>query len=101
MSASWQAVVLVGIGAVAFKAAGPLVIGGRALPSRVSGLVGALAPALLGALVATQVFAGQRALTVDARAAGLLVAAGLIAARAPVLVAVLGAAVATGLARAV
>lgn len=101
MSASWQAVAMVGFGAIVFKAAGPLVIGGRTLPPRVSGLVGALAPAILGALVATQVFAAERALTVDARALGLLVAAGLVGLRAPVLVVVLGAAVATGLARSV
>lgn len=101
MSPAWQAVLLVGAGAVMFKAAGPVAIGGRALPQRVSGLVGALAPALLGALVATQVFAGDRELVLDARAAGLGVAGVLVVLRAPVLLVVAGAAVATALARAV
>lgn len=59
-----------------------------------------LAPAVLAALVATQVFDGGRALVLDERAAGLLAAGALLAARAPALAAVAGAAVVTAILRA-
>ncbi|MBA4180472.1 MAG: branched-chain amino acid ABC transporter [Anaerolinea sp.] len=91
---------LVGLGAILFKAAGPVALGGRQLPARLSGLVGALAPALLAALIVTQVFGGDSELVLDARAAGLGAAAVLIAVRAPILAVVIGAAAVTALARA-
>ncbi len=100
MSDVWRAVILVGVGAMVCKAAGPVVIGGRQLPERVQGLVGTLAPALLAALVATQVFGGDHELVLDARALGLAAAAVGIAARAPILMVVIAAAVVTALARA-
>jgi uncharacterized membrane protein len=100
MSAAWQTVVLVGIGAMLFKAAGPVALGGRPLPPRVAGIVSALAPALLAALIATQIFAGDRELVLDARVFGLLAAATLIVLRAPILAVVVAAAVATAVARA-
>lgn len=100
MSDIWRAVILVGIAAVVFKSAGPVAIGGHQLPARIQGLVGTLAPALLAALIATQVFGGNRALVLDERALGLAAAALLIVARAPLLVVVVAAAAVTGLARA-
>lgn len=96
-----MAVVLVGLGTIAIKAAGPVAIGGRSLPPRVMGLVSALAPALLAALVATQVFGGDRELVVDERVLGIGVAGLLIVLRVPVLGVVVAAAVVTALARAV
>lgn len=99
MSSTWITVLLLGLATAAIKAAGPVVIGGRALPPRAMALVGMLAPALLAALVATQVFGGDRALVLDVRVLGLLAAVALIAVRAPVLVVVAGAAVVTAFAR--
>ena len=99
MSDIWRAVLLVGVGAIVCKAAGPVALGGRRLPARVQGLVGTLAPALLAALVATQIFGGERELVLDERALGLAAAAVLIVVRAPILMVVVGAAAATGLAR--
>lgn len=99
MSEPWTVVLLVGVGAMLLKAAGPVAIGGRALPARLAGLVSALAPALLAALVVTQLFAGDREIVVDARAAGLVAAVALILLRAPVLLVVVGAAAATAVAR--
>ncbi len=96
-----MAVVLVGLGTIAIKAAGPVAIGGRTLPPRVMGLVSALAPALLAALVATQVFGGDHKLVVDERVLGIGVAGLLIVLRVPVLGVVVAAAVVTALARAV
>jgi branched-subunit amino acid transport protein len=64
--------------------------------------IGALLPvALLSALVATQTFTTGQELTLDARAAGLAVAAAAVLLRAPFLVVVVGAAGATALVRAV
>lgn len=101
MSDIWRAVIMVGLGAVVFKAAGPVAIGGRQLPGRVQGLVATLAPALLAALVATQIFGGDQQLVLDERALGLAAAAVLIVVRAPILAVVVAAAAVTGIARAV
>ncbi len=101
MSNVWVALTATGIGSIAFRAIGPVVIGGRELPQRAVGLVSMLAPALLAALVATNVFAGDRELVLDARVVGLAASAVLVAFRAPVLLVIVVAAAATALARAV
>jgi uncharacterized membrane protein len=99
MSESWAIVLAVGIGTMAIKAAGPVLLGGRPLPVRVQRVVALLAPALLAALVATTAFASGNDLVLDARAVGLGVAAVLIALRAPILVVVIAAAAAAALVR--
>jgi branched-subunit amino acid transport protein len=96
----WIAVVLVGAATVALKAAGPVLLGDRELPSRVRVLVGLLAPALLAALVVTQTLASGRQVVVDARLAGVAAAAISLRLRVPILVAVLVAAVVTAAIRA-
>lgn len=101
LSDTWAAVALVGLAAMLFKATGPVLVGGRELPPRALGLVSALAPALLAAFVVTGTFAGDRELVFDARALGLLAAGLCVALRAPLLAAVVAAAVVTALARAV
>ena len=58
----------------AIKAAGPVALGGRALPGWFSRVVALLAPALLAALVATHVFAAGDRLDVGARTVGVAVA---------------------------
>jgi branched-subunit amino acid transport protein len=88
VSRVWLALVLVGTATVAFKAAGPVLLGGRELPPRLRALVGLLAPALLAALVVTQTLASDRHVVVDARLAGVCVAAIALRLRAPVLLAV-------------
>ncbi len=99
MTDVWLAVLIVGCGAIIFKAAGPVVIGGRELPVRAIQLVGALAPALLAAFVVTGTFSTNQDLTLDARALGLAAAAICIALRAPLLAAVVAAAAVTALTR--
>jgi uncharacterized membrane protein len=99
VSAAWTAVIVVGAGTVALKAAGPVMLGGRPLPPRAGALLAMLAPALLAALVVTQAFADGRHLVLDARAAGLGAAAVAVALRAPLLAVVVVAAVATALVR--
>jgi uncharacterized membrane protein len=99
MSDVWAAVLLVGAGTVLLKAAGPVVLGGRAVPAPVARILDALAPAVLAALVVTQLVAGDRELVLDERLGGIAVAAVTIALRAPILVTVFVAAVATALLR--
>jgi branched-subunit amino acid transport protein len=91
-----------GLAVVTFliKAAGPVVFGGRELPDVFARVVPLLAPALLAALVVVETFGGiGRSLTLDARAAGLAVAAVALWRRVPLLVCVVLAAVATALVR--
>jgi branched-subunit amino acid transport protein len=100
MTAVWITVVVVGVATIALKAVGPVVLGGRSLPPRLMGVIELLAPALLAALVVTQVFANEQRLVIDARAVGLAAAAAALLLRAPILVVVVAAAAATALVRA-
>ena len=100
MSQAWLVVGLVGAGTIAIKAIGPVLLGGRPLPERLSSVIELLAPALLGALVAVQTFGNGQALAVDERVFGVAVAAIAIWRRAPLLLVVVLATVATALARA-
>ena len=99
MSEVWLVVILVGVVTMLFKAAGPVLLGDRELPTRAFDVVTLLAPAVLAALVAVNVFAGDRELVLDARAVGIAVAIGALLLRAPLLVVVFAAALATALAR--
>ena len=99
MSDAWVVVLAVGLGTIAIKASGPVLLGGRPLPDRVQGVVALLAPALLAALVATNTFGSGQRLVVDARLIGVGVAALAIALRAPILVVVVVAATAAAIAR--
>ena len=95
MSDVWLAVVVVGAATVLLKATGPVLLGGRELPPRVNALVVLLAPAVLAALVVTQVVGGDRELVFDARLVGLGAAGAAIALRAPLVAVVVIAAAAT------
>jgi branched-subunit amino acid transport protein len=99
MSESWVIVLAVGVGTIAIKAAGPVLMGGRPLPDRLQAVVGLLAPALLAALVATNTLGADQRLVIDARLLGVALAAGAIALRAPVLFVVIVAAAAAAVAR--
>lgn len=61
----------------AIKAAGPIALGGRELPTWFTSVVILLSPALLAALVATQAFAQGDHLALDADTAGVA-AGGLV-----------------------
>ncbi len=101
MSRAWVLVVVVGAATLTFKALGPVIIGGRALPATVSRVVALLAPTLLAALVVVSTFATGRELVVDARVAGMAAAVTALALRAPILVVVVSAAVVAALVRAI
>jgi branched-subunit amino acid transport protein len=100
VSAVWLAVVVVGVATVLLKATGPVLLGGRELSPHVNALVVLLAPAVLAALVVTQVVGGDRELVFDARLVGLGAAVAAIVLRAPLIVVVVAAAAATAAARA-
>ena len=97
---TWWGICLAALGCYALKVAGlsvPPSVLERPLVARVAEL---MPVALLAALVAVQVAATDvGSLTLDARAVGILVAVGLLSARAPFLVVVFGAALAAALVR--
>jgi len=95
----WPVVLVVGVATVAFKSAGPVLLGRRSLPPALAGVVGLLGPVLLAALVVTQTVGGDNRLVLDARLAGVGAAAIAIAMRAPLPAVVVVAAAATALVR--
>ena len=101
MTEVWVTIVALALATAALKLFGPLALGGRSLPARAFAVVELLASALLAALVVVETFGQGRSLTLDARALGVAFAAVAMRLRAPVTVAVLGAAVVAALARAV
>ena len=72
---SVYALTIAGCAAVtaAIKSIGPVVLGGRELPTWFTSVVILLSPALLAALVATQVFAEGDRLALEADTAGVAV----------------------------
>ena len=100
MSAGWVVIAVVGAATLLFKAAGPVFIGGRELPPRALGLVEVLAPAMLAALVVTQLVGGDRELVIDGpRLLGVAVAGLAIWLRAPLIAVIVVAGAVAGLAR--
>lgn len=99
MSDAWIAIGAVGAATIALKAVGPVLLGGKPLPEHLTGVVALLAPALLAALVVTQVAGGDEEIVLDARLVGLGAAVVAILMRAPLLAVVVTAAAATAVAR--
>jgi branched chain amino acid efflux pump len=99
VTAGWIVTIGLGAATVLIKGVGPVLLGGRPLPPRVLAVLRLLAPALLAALVVTQVFASGQALSVDARTAGLAAAVIALLLRAPTLVVIGSAAAVTALIR--
>ncbi len=100
MSTTWLVVALVGAFTIAFKAAGPVLLAGRELPARLTNAFELLGPSLLAALVVTQAVGGKEGIVLDARLVGLGAAIVAIRLRAPLIVAIVAAALTTALVRA-
>jgi branched-subunit amino acid transport protein len=97
VSSTWLVIVLVGAATIVIKGVGPVFLAGRELPGTLSALLFLLAPALLGALVVTQLVAGDREIVLDERLVGIAAAAVGILLRLPILaVVVIAAAVTAG-----
>ncbi|OAR23184.1 hypothetical protein A8W25_27155 [Streptomyces sp. ERV7] len=95
----WTAVGAVAVLGFALKGIGPALLGGRELPPRTRSMLAQLAPALLAGFVVVAV-AGRDWAAVDGTVlGGLAVALVLRLGRAPLLVAMLGAVLATALLR--
>jgi branched-subunit amino acid transport protein len=99
MSDVWLTVLLIGAFTIAFKASGPVLLGGRELPSRLAGAFELLAPALLAALVVTQAVGEDGELVADQRLVGVGVAAVAVWLKAPLIIVMLLAAASTALVR--
>lgn len=96
----WQIILLASIAVLAIKLLGyvvPASLIQKPMPSRIAGL---LTVALLSALIVVQTLGAGQAIVVDARVPAVLVAAALLAVRAPFIVVVAAAAVTAALLRA-
>lgn len=96
---SWLLVLLLAAGAYAFKVLGLVVLGGRHVPPRVERCLALVPAALLTALVVKDTFSTGAELVVDARAAGVGVAAVAAWRRAPLVVVIALGALVTALVR--
>jgi branched chain amino acid efflux pump len=97
---SWWVIIVLAAGAYGFKVGGLVLLGGATLPERLVRCVALLPAALLAALIVVGTFAADRSLVLDARAAGVGVAAFAAWRRAPFPVVIVLAAVVTAAVRA-
>lgn len=98
---SWTPILLAAVGCALLKQAGWSLPRHWLERERLQRAAALMPAALLAALVAVQAFGRGSELVLDARAAGLAVAAGLLAVRAPFLLVIGGAAASAALLRAV
>lgn len=96
---TWALVLVLAAGAYACKVTGLVVIGSRRLPAVVERCLALVPAALISALIVTTTFSTGDELVVDARAAGVGVAAIAAWRRAPLIVVMLLGAVVTAVVR--
>lgn len=98
---STAVIVLLGLsaGTYALKAAGPLLLGGRALPTAIEQVARRLPAALLASLVVVNALADERGIVLDARVAGIAAAAMALWLRATFVVVVVVAVATTAVVR--
>ncbi len=101
MSHAWLLIGACAVVTFAIKAAGPVALGGRALPAWADSVIPLLAPALLAALVATHIFVDDKHLAVGANTVGVAAAGVVMWRTRSIVFCVLTAAVVTALLRAV
>jgi branched chain amino acid efflux pump len=101
MTSVWVTIAALTVGTLGLKAVGPLTTGGRQPSERAMRVTRLVAPAILAGLVVYETLtADGSGMAFDARLVGLGAAAAAILARAPMIVIVLIAALATAGARA-
>lgn len=96
----WFLIGVLSVVAYALKAVGFVIVGGRTMPQVIDRCLSLIPASLLAALVVKDTFTVANDLVVDARAAGLVVAALAVWRRAPFIVVVVAAMAATALVRA-
>ncbi len=102
MGEAWTLVAWLIATTVVVRAAGPVALGGRELPTQAMSVIALLAPALLAALVVTETLGGEGSeLDVDERVIGVAGAGAVLALRGGILLALAAAMGLTAGARAV
>lgn len=97
----WLLIAVLSVSSYAFKVLGFVVVGGRTMPAIFQRCLALIPASLLAGLVVKDTFTVAQELVVDARAAGLAVAALAVWRRAPFIVVVVVAMAATALVRAI
>jgi len=97
---TWTLVLVLAAVAYAFKVTGLVVLGGRQLPAVVDRCLALIPAALVAALVVKDTFASGQSLVVDARVAGVGVAAVLAWRRVPLIAVIVAGAAVTAAVRA-
>lgn len=95
----WILISVLSVVAYALKAVGFVVVGGRTMPQVIDRCLSLIPASLLAALVVKDTFTVANDLVVDARSAGLVVAALAVWRRAPFIVVVVAAMAATAVVR--
>ena len=96
---SWSLVIVLAIGAYAFKVTGLVVLGGRTLPAGIERCLALIPAAVVTALIVKDTFTTGQDLVLAARAAGIAVAVLVAWKRAPLIVVIVLGAAATALLR--
>jgi len=96
---TWTLIVLLAVGAYAFKVTGLIILGGRSLPPVFERCLGLIPAAIITALVMKDTFTVGQDLTLDARALGIAVAVVAAWKRAPLIVVIVLGAAATAIVR--
>lgn len=97
----WVLIALVAVLTATIKGVGPVALGGRPLPPRLSGIVALLAPAVLAALVVAGVAGQDGELGVGVEAVGVATGGAIALRGGSILVSVVAAAAVTAVLRAV
>lgn len=96
---SWTLIIVLAVGAYAFKFTGLVILGGRTLPAPFERCLALIPAAVISALIVKDTVTKGQELVVDARAAGIAVAIVLAWRRAPLIVVIVAGAAVTALLR--
>ena len=96
---TWTLIILLAVGAYAFKVTGLIILGGRSLPPVFERCLGLIPAAIITALVMKDTFTVGQDLALDARALGIAVAVIAAWRRAPLIVVIVLGATVTALVR--
>ncbi|MEY3146832.1 MAG: hypothetical protein RL688_51 [Actinomycetota bacterium] len=96
---TWTLIILLALGAYAFKVTGLIILGGRSLPPVFERCLGLIPAAIITALVMKDTFTVGQDLALDARALGIAVAVIAAWKRAPLIVVIVLGAAATAIVR--
>ena len=96
---TWTLIILLAVGAYAFKVTGLIILGGRSLPPVFERCLGLIPAAIITALVMKDTFTVGQDLALDARALGIAVAVIAAWKRAPLIVVIVLGAAATAIVR--